>query len=178
MGRKESSHEGVDCSGTDSLASPTSISHPIDDKIGQLLVSPQLNIVDFPGAVVSRGSPITLEDRRDIVDHHGVLLPLVLRVGEHERKEFLLAEFSKRPVEAPHTLVTCRDVRAGIWIALAGRSVDRHGIKSPMRKIERLVETLVFLAKLRVFVIEEQKILALDVEDQRLRIDSLRAQNA
>src|SRR5258708_22316722 len=106
-GRRESPYESVDRSGTDSLASPTSIRYSIDDQVNELLVSPQLNIVDFPSAVVSGGSPITLENRRDIVDHHGVLLPLVLRVGEHEWKKFLLAEFSNCPVEAPHTFGTC-----------------------------------------------------------------------
>ncbi len=50
-------------------------------------------------AVVAEALAVALEPSGDVVDHHRVLLALVLGVGEQERQQLLLDELGDRPVE-------------------------------------------------------------------------------
>ena len=72
-----------------------------------------------------RRSPSRLSRRGDVVDHHRVLLALVLGVGEHERQQ-LLARRTPRSSSSrsARRVVRVGDVGPGVRIVPAGRRVD------------------------------------------------------
>jgi hypothetical protein len=80
--------------------------------------------VDLPGAVVAVGRPVPLEDAGHVVDEHRVLVSVVLRFGEDERQELLVAEFRQRPVVRLEVGGAGGDVGPGIGVVAPRWGVD------------------------------------------------------
>ena len=103
LGSEKASDEGIRRAGTDRGARPMRscavVAQPLDNEINELAVGAKHLALNLPGPVVAYTLP-RLQDGRDIVDHEGVLVPVVLGVSEDERHELLLAEFGKGPVVA------------------------------------------------------------------------------
>ena len=134
--------------------------------------------VDAPDAVVADALAVLLQSGGDVVDHHRVLLALVLGVGEQERKELLLDELGDGPVVGVGADRAGGDVGDDLVGALAGRAVDGDRVERVGLEAHAAVAVAVLVAELGVEVVEEQQVLALHVEDQRLGVDRLRAEHA
>ena len=128
-------------------------------------------------AVVARRS---LQLRGDVVDDHRVLLAVVLRVGEQERQQALLAEVVDGPEEAAHAERPGRDIWRGDAVADAVAPWRRPHADAG-EGLGREADGAVALALLRrergVSVVEEQQVFALHVEHERLRVDRLGAEH-
>ena len=97
---EEAPDEGVDGALTDGAPSPFAdrglVLQAIRDQLGQRVELGDGLAVDRNPAVGQRRGRIA-ELGHHVVDDDGVLLPVVLRVGEHERQEAVGAEFCQRP---------------------------------------------------------------------------------
>ncbi len=133
-------------------------------------------IFTAPSAAVGLG--VEPQPRRDLVDDDRVLLPVVLDVGEHERQQLQLAELVDGPPERLDAAGAPGD------IGTAGSVVrDRRGPEA--RRRERLggqaqitVGGPQVVVEPGVGLVEEQQVLALDAEDQRLGVDGPGAERA
>ena len=103
----------------------------------------------------------------DVVHDDRVLLAIVLGVGEQERQQLVAAELGDRPEEAsaPRACATTR--RAGRWRrrARAARRRRRSG-NGADGQADELVAVALRVVEHRVGVVEEEQVLALDVEDR------------
>jgi hypothetical protein len=87
----------------------------------QDLVVVRGHAADLDGPVSPGRDDIPAQPRRHLADQHRVLGALVLGVGEHERQQFLLAEFGERPVERADRPITGGHVRGAGRVVRARR---------------------------------------------------------
>ena len=122
-------------------------------------------------AAVARGLALALQRRGDVVHDHRVLLALVLGVGEHERQQLLGRELLDRPEErvrrraggsATSGVAFGSSRRGGAYTAT---SANAPGMQPEVAVLLRLLGR-----ELDVLVVEEEQVLALHVEDQRLGV--------
>ena len=116
--------------------------------------------------------------RRDRLDDDRVLLALVLRIGEQERQQALGAELVDGPHERPHPGGPRPDVGRGVRVAPARRGQHPDAAERRGRQAECGVARRFTLAEADVGVVEEQQVLPLDVEHQRLGIGRLGTEHA
>ena len=122
---------------------------------------------------------VAQQPRGDLVDDHRVLVALVLDVGEHVRQQ--LAARRTRPASTRRR--SPRDVRPvtcgrPVWspgIGGAKNPTEPNGLAS--RPSRAYVGPQVVVEP-DVGLVEEQQVLALDGEDQRLRVDGPGAERA
>ncbi len=150
----------------------------IADEVDELDERAELVAVDAPDAVVADALAVLLQSGGDVVDHHRVLLALVLGVGEQEGKELLLDELGDGPVVGVGADRAGGDVGDDLVGALAGRAVDGDRVERVGLEAHAAIAVAVLVAELGVEVVEEQQVLALHVEDERLGVDRLRTERA
>ena len=123
------------------------------------------------------GSPSRSRRGRDVVDDHRVLLALVLGVGEHERQQL-----ARRRTPRASSRTACTPV---VRLATSGPALGsprRGGAYTATdgercRRAARGARSVAGASSVsrRVGLVEEQQVLALHVEDQRLGVDRLGA---
>jgi hypothetical protein len=112
------------------------------------------------------------------VDDHRVLLAVVLGVGEEERQQLVLAELADRPEERGDVAGPGGDVGAGVGVVAGGRGEEGHRPERPGGQAQAGVAGGLVGGQLGVGVVEEQQVLALDVEDQRLGVGGIGPEHA
>ena len=119
------------------------------------------------------GGGLAPQPGRDLVDHHRVLVALVLGVGEDVGQQLAGAELGERPPERGDAAGPAGDVRAAgrVVRASAGRRspAEANGLGG---QAEPGVVGAQVVVEPGVGVVEEQQVLALDAEHQRLRVDA------
>ena len=150
----------------------------VADEVDELAERRDRVAVDRPHAVVAETLAVALEPGGDVVDHHRVLLALVLGVGEQEGEELLLDELGDGPVVGVGAEGAGGDVGRHVRIVLAGRAVDGDRVERVGLESHAPVALTVLVGEADVGVVEEQQVLALHVEDQRLGVDRLGAEHA
>jgi hypothetical protein len=113
-----------------------------------------------------------------VVDHHGVLGAVVLGVGEQERQQVVAAELVQGPEERLDAVGTGRDVRNGRRRPGPGRGPHPHRPECLGGQAKPGVPLALDVVEFDVGMVEEQQVLALDVEDERLGVDRPRPQHA
>ena len=114
----------------------------------------------------------------DGLDDDGVLLALVLRIGEQERQQALLAELGDGPEVGAHAVGAGADVGRGVGVALARRGQHADVAERPGGQPEPGIGGGTVVVELGVGVVEEQEVLAFHVEHQRLGVGGLRPEYA
>ena len=104
------------------------------------------------------------------MDDHRVLLAVVLGVGEEERQQPLLAELLERPEERLDAGGSGPDWGWRRRVARARRGDDADAGERARGQAEAAVAVSLGVVEPGVGVVEEQQVLALDVEDQRLGV--------
>jgi hypothetical protein len=112
------------------------------------------------------------------VHDHRVLLLLVVGVGEHVRHQAIGAELGQCPVERVDAGQAAGDIRGSRGVAGAGRGIDGHVRERAGREAELRIRGDRRLVQPGVRVVEEQQILALHIEDQRLRVGRFATEHA
>jgi hypothetical protein len=112
------------------------------------------------------------------VHDHRVLLAVVLGVGEQERQQLVPAERLQRPEERRDAGVAARHVRHRRRCAAAGRGEEGHARERAHREAHAAVAGGLPVVEPDVGPIQPEQVLALDVEDERLRVDGLRPEHA
>ena len=109
-----------------------------------------------------------LEARRDQFDEVADLPAVALRVREQEAEVATRAELVQRPVEPGDA----REAAGGLWQRLVTRPTgrkERHRFERSGRQAKGGPPSSLLLRQPSVRPVEEQEVLALHVEDQRLR---------
>ena len=175
----EAAQEGVDGAGADGPPAP--LVGPVDvdldlDELDQIVERAHDLAVDVDRPVADGLGVAQLGD--DVVHDHRVLLAVVLGVGEQERQQLLPAELLDGPEEGRDVALPGGDVGAGVGVVADGRGEERHGLERPRGQAEVGVAGRLVVAQVDVGVVEEQQVLALDVEDERLGVGRLGAEHA
>jgi hypothetical protein len=118
------------------------------------------------GIVVRLAHEMRLHARDEIGD----LRPLVFSLGEQEPEEPSAHELFHRPVVGPHAVGASLDGRDRAGGAFARWRPERDGLERTDVKPEPRVIRARLVRQLRVRTVEPQQVLALDVEDDRLRV--------
>ena len=181
--RQQSADERVDRARPCDGAGPRRPHHrvvvgdPVDEEGDEIAVGAQRLAVDPPPAV-ARGLPLALQRGGRVVHDHRVLLALVLGVGEHEGQQLFGCELLDGPEERVHAELTILHVGSGVRVVAARRRVHGDVGEPAGRQPEVAVLLRLFGGELDVLVIEEEQILALHVEDERLRVRRVGAEHA
>ena len=181
--RVEAAQEGVDRALADGVARPavpdrSFLGQPAADQVDQVAEGADLFAFDDGAAVVDL-LRLFAQARRHVVDHDRVLLAVVLGVGEQEAQELLGAELVEGPEERGDRVVAAADVGGGAARVALGRRPELDALKR--RRLEAEVHVAIELGGVLpdrlVGSIEEEEVLALDVEDQRLGVLGLAAEH-
>ena len=114
----------------------------------------------------------------DLADDHRVLVALVLGVGEDVGEEFAGAELGEGPPERFDPAGAAGDVRFAGDVVRGGWGVEADGFERFGGQAEVGVLLPEFVVEPDVGVVEEQQVLALDGEHQRLGVDGSAAEHA
>src|SRR5918996_3720537 len=170
----QTAYERVDGPGPDHGPGPVLLLDLARDEPGKLCEGANLLAFDAY-APLGQGRRVA-QLRRHVVDHHRVVLPVVLRIRETERKELLAAELLERPEERSHPVGAAGDVRGRVRIVDPRRSEHPDARERARFEPEPAIAVAVVVAQLDVGVIEVQEVFALDGEDQGLRVQRLATQ--
>ena len=185
--RQQPAHERVDRAHADGAAGPRRsrrvlVGDPVHDEVDEVVgtcaaCSPSID--QAPSSPAGLPSRVSLAG--DVVHHHRVLLALVLGVGEDERQQL-----ARR-----RTPRSSRRTRARRWCGWRRRApalgspapgrgeAPRRSAKGPAGRPSRRVAVAARSSvRRRVRLVEEQQVLALHVEDERLGVDGLGAEHA
>ena len=149
----------------------------VDDEVDEVVVRAQRLTFDPPGTVLALVA-VALQRGTDVVHDHRVLLAIVFGVGEREREQVVLDELGDRPIEAVHALRAVGDVRLRVPVTLAGRCEHADRLERAGDEPEGAIAVALLLVELRVVVIEEEEVLALHVEDERVGVGRVLAEHA
>ena len=116
------------------------------------------------------------EPRRHVVHDDRVLLPFVPGVGEEEGEQFVPAELGQRPEERGHAVGTAAGAGGGGGVPQAGRRPQLDAREGRGREVQCGIARHLFPVEVAVGPVEEEEVLALHVEDQRLGVVGARAQ--
>ena len=148
------------------------------DDVEQVVVAAAGDAADLDGAVGAGGLGVQTQPGGDLVDDHRVLLAFVLGVGEDVGQQFLGAELVQGPPEGVDAGGAAGDLRTAGGVVGDRRAEERGGLERLGGQAELGVLGAQVVVELDVGVVEEQQVLALDGEDQRLGVDRALAQCA
>ena len=154
------------------------VGEPGDDDVDQLVVGAAGVAVDADGAVLAGLDRVQPQPGGDLADDHRVLVAFVLGVGEDVGEQFALAELRERPPERFDAAGPAGDVRSAGEVVGGRRGVEADGLERPGGQAEVGVFLPEFVVEPDVRVVEEQQVLALDREHQRLGVDGSAAEHA
>ena len=177
-GAVQPAQEGVDGARADGPPGPLIGAVGIDlelDQLDQIVEAAHDLAVDVDPTVAHRLG--VAQPRRHVVDHHRVLLAVVLGIGEQERQQLVAAELLDGPEERGDVALAGGDVGAGVGVAAHRRGEAGDRAERPGRQPQPGVAGRLIVAQPRVGVVEEEQVLALDVEDERLGVGGLGAQH-
>ena len=104
------------------------------------------------------------------MDHDRVLLALVVGVGEKEREELVPAELLQRPEEGCHPFRAAPGARRGRGVAPPRRGPQLNAPEGLGREPQRRVAQHLLAVEVAVGPVQEEQVLPLHVEDQRLGV--------
>ena len=151
------------------------VGDPGHDEVDEFAVGAQRLAVDPPAAVARRAGRPFFSARGDVVHDHRVLLALVLGVGEHERQQLVGRELLDRPEERVRRRAG-GSATSGVAFGSSRRGGANTATSAKAPGIEPEIAVLLRLLgrEPHVLVVEEEEVLALHVEDQRLGVGARR----
>ena len=174
--RVEAAQEGVDRALADGVARPaipdrSFLGQPAGQQVDQVAEGADLFAFDDGAAVVDL-LRLFAQARGHVVDHDRVLLAVVFGVGEQEAQKLLGAELVEGPEERGDRVVAAADVGGGAARVALGRRPELDALKRCRLEAEVhvAIELGGVLPDRLVGSVEEEEVLALDVEDQRLGV--------
>jgi len=178
--RAQPADERVDCAGPCDRAGPVRaavlIGQPVDDEIDQFLVGGQHLAAEEHRPVVAERFGLPAQPGRDLVNDDRVLVPVILGVREHVGQQLLVAELPQGPPERLDAAGAPGDVRPACGVVGDRRRPEAGRRERLGRQAEHAVVGPQVVIEADVRLVEEQQVLALHAEHERLGVDRPRAE--